>query len=133
MTSLFSDRKPSLTPSSSAGALPPRPKPFHMTDPFMDRGLWCFWLTADHPVLRFVSHLQCVLQQPMFNSPFPFRQQQQARMLFSINPRYDHQEVWLWIYETLECETKTVELGDLWVDAIEGIDENASADCGDSE
>lgn len=127
MTSLFSDRKSSFIPPSSSGALPPTPKPFHMTEPFMDRGLWAFWLTADLPVLRFVSHLQCVLQQPMFNSPFGVRQQH-TRMMFSINPRYDHQEVWLWIYETLECETKPIDLNELWVEAINTLADTPSED-----
>lgn len=97
--------------------LPPKPLPFHMTDPFQDRGMWCFWLTADTPVLQFTSHLNCVLSLS-YAAP-AFFSKPQGRGLVAINPRYDAQEVWLWIYELLESETHWVELDNSWEDAIQ--------------
>ena len=38
--------------------------------------------------------------------------------MFAINPRYDHEETWLWITELMESETKLVELNDIWETAI---------------
>ena len=105
----------SSTPYSPRGNHPPKPKPFHMTEPFLDRGLWCFWLTADDAVLHYVSHLNCILP-PQYN---PFHRRPQSRLLFMINPRYDHQEAWLWIYDQLEVETQNIELSEQWVEAVE--------------
>jgi hypothetical protein len=115
----FSNRRP-LPTSLPANAQPPRPKPFDMTEPVFERGVWTFWLTAEARVLDYVMHLYCILQQPLAPSPF-FVRRPQNRMLFSINPRYDHQEAWLWIHETLECESKDVELADIWNEILEDI------------
>lgn len=93
----------------------PRPKPFHITEPFQERGLWCFWLTADDGILEYISLLPCILQ-PHYSSPF--QRQLRGRVLFSINPRYDHEETWLWVYELLETETHHVELDEGWEQAI---------------
>ncbi|MBL8163596.1 MAG: hypothetical protein JNJ61_16545 [Anaerolineae bacterium] len=115
MSSLFSTGHPSPT---SRGALPPKPLPFHMTDPFLDRGVWCFWLTADEQVLQYTNHLNCVLNVSYMTPPF--MRKAQNRALVTINPRYDAQEVWLWMYETLETEAHVVELNESWEDAIVG-------------
>jgi hypothetical protein len=85
-----------------------------MSEPHQDRGLWCFWLTAEEPVLDYVAHLHCVL--PMSTGSF-FRRPQ-GRALFGINPRYDYHEAWLWIKELLEQEARPVELPESWEDAI---------------
>lgn len=95
---------------------PPRPKPFHMTEPVFQNGLWVFWLTADENVVQFVNALNCVL--PFANSPF-FRRSG-GRVMVSINPRYDHREAWTFIQELLQGETETVDLGDSWEEAITG-------------
>lgn len=100
--------------------LPPRPQPFHMTEPTMQNGIWSFWLTADERVLNYVSHLNCVLN--FTNSPFspsPFARRVGGRVMVSINPRYDHVEAWTWIHHLLEGETEVVELGDTWEEAID--------------
>ena len=61
-------------------------------------------------------------QQPVAPTPFFARRRTQNRMMFSINPRYDHQEAWLWIHELLESETEEVELSDIWEQALEDIE-----------
>lgn len=94
----------------------PKPKPFHITEPFHERGLWCFWLSSDDDVLQFVSNLNCILQ-PSVGSPFGRRLR--GRVLFAINPRYDHEETWLWLHEVLESEATWVELNEEWESAIQ--------------
>ena len=106
---------------------PPQPKAFHITEPFQDRGLWCFWLTAENEVLEYVAHLPCILH-PVFSSPFQRRLQ--GRVLFSINPRYDHEEAWVWISDLLESEASHVELTESWEDAIRSAHEEESKDEG---
>ncbi|MBA3870457.1 MAG: hypothetical protein ABI970_05045 [Chloroflexota bacterium] len=96
-------------------SLPPRPKPFHMTDAALQNGLWSFWLTADEPILQYVSNLNCVLS---FTGS-PFLRRPGGRVMVSINPRYDHLEAWNWIYNTLEGETQIVDLGETWEQAID--------------
>jgi hypothetical protein len=113
--------KPSLTPSSTP-LPPPRPKPFDMTEPHFNQGLWSFWLTAEPPVLTYVSHLPCVLQQAV-GSPFLGRRPTQHRQMFTINPRYDYQEAWLWIYQQLDSEAREVELNDVWEGALTDADD----------
>ncbi len=98
----------------------PRPRAFHITDPFLDSGLWCFWLTADDEVLAFVRTLNCVLD-PSADSVF--RRQARGRVLFGINPRYDHEEAWLWINDMLASETQQVELNQRWENAIDNAHE----------
>jgi hypothetical protein len=93
----------------------PKPKSFHITEPAYERGLWCFWLASDDDVLQFVSNLNCILQ-PSFGSPFGKRLR--GRVLFAINPRYDHEETWLWLHEILESESARVELNEDWESAI---------------
>lgn len=95
--------------------LPPTPKPFHITEPTLQNGIWIFWLTADDPVLRYVNHLNCVLAV----SQSPFARRANGRVMVSINPRYDHMEAWTWIRQLLESETKIVDLGNTWEEAIE--------------
>lgn len=94
---------------------PPVPKPFHMSEPFHDRGVWFFWLSADDPVIRFVGHLHCILPLP---EPNPYFRRPQSRALIGINPRYDHQEAWLWIYDLLGTEAHYIDLDDEWENAI---------------
>ncbi len=99
--------------------LPPRPKPFDMTEPFNEHGVWCFWLTADLPVLQFVTHLNCVLNASFMPPPFVARPH--GRVLVRINPRYDHQEAWLWLYEQLELESSKVELSESWEETLDAV------------
>jgi hypothetical protein len=103
---------------------PPAPRPYHMTDAFLDRGLWCFWLAADQEVLEYVSNLHCILQPP----PTPFQRRLQGRVLFAINPRYDHHEAWAWVKQTLDEETSIVELNDRWESALMEAQHNAQSD-----
>ncbi|HEX2906052.1 MAG TPA: hypothetical protein VHO69_04285 [Phototrophicaceae bacterium] len=88
-----------------------------MVEPHQEQGIWCFWLTADLPVLQFVTHLSCVLNVAYM--PPPFLTRPQARILVRINPRYDPQEAWLWIYEQLERESLPVELNAVWETALD--------------
>jgi hypothetical protein len=95
-------------------ATPPKPKPFDMSDPFQQPGgLWSFWLTADDPLLKFAAHLSCImpLSTPAFSRPM------RGRVMLGINPRYDHEEAWLWVYSQLEAEAQNVELSPAW-DAV---------------
>lgn len=94
----------------------PKPRPFHITEPHQERGLWCFWLTAEQDVLRFVYNLNCTLLPS--GGALPFGRRLSGRVMFAINPRYDHEETWLWLHEVLESETKQVELNDNWESAI---------------
>ena len=101
-------------------SLPPRPKPFHMTEATLQNGIWSFWLSADEPVIQYVGHLNCVLvltYSPFSGPPLPRRVG--GRVMVNINPRYDHLEAWNWIYHTLEGETQIVDLGDTWEEAID--------------
>jgi len=101
--------------------LPPRPQPFHMTEPTLQNGIWSFWLTADESVIQYVNHLNCVLSfaaSPFSGSPFAPRRIG-GRVAVSINPRYDHLEAWRWIRATLEGEAQIVDLGDTWEEAID--------------
>ena len=106
-------------------SLPPRPKPFHMTEPLFQNSIWSFWLTADEAVIQYVSHLNCVLSftgSAFGGSPFsgsPFTRRVGGRVMVSINPRYDHSEAWKWIRHLLEGETQFVELGETWEEAID--------------
>jgi hypothetical protein len=90
-----------------------------MTEPFVERGVWCFWLAADEPILQFVNHLNCVLTASFMAAPFLRRPS--GRAMIAINPRYDHQEVWLWIYELLEMETQNIELSERWEAMIDAV------------
>jgi hypothetical protein len=103
-----------------ASAFPPKPKPFNIGEPFNDRGLWGFWLTADQEIIDFVNHLSCIL--PASYSPFARRPVNRAVVF--INPRYDHEEVWLWLHDLLREETQHVELNDLWEEALENASTN---------
>lgn len=98
-------------------SLPPKPTPFHITEPKFERGLWCFYLTADDDVLSYVRHLHCILQ-PMSTGSF-FSRRLTGRVMFAINPRYDHQETWQWIVDTLGTETSSIELSEKWESAID--------------
>lgn len=95
----------------------PKPKPFHITEPEEEQGLWCFWLTADDTILEYVYNLNCVLTPKSNNSPFG-KDTLHARIRFAINPRYDHEETWLWLHDVLTSETTIVELDTNWEDAI---------------
>jgi hypothetical protein len=86
-----------------------------MTEATLQNGIWSFWLTADEPVIQYISHLNCVLS--FSNSPFLRRPG--GRVMVSINPRYDHVEAWAWIYHSLEGETQIVDLGETWEEAID--------------
>jgi hypothetical protein len=105
-----------MLPQQRPTGLPPIPKPFHITEPFENHGVWCFWLTADMPVLEFVARLNCILYAG-FN-PSALNRLPQMRVMYTINPRYDHQEAWLWIHELLETETARIELNDFWENAL---------------
>lgn len=94
----------------------PKPRPFHITEPKQSKGLWCFWLTADEDVLRFVYNLNCILMPPLGSTHY--ERKLSERILFAINPRYDYEETWLWLNEVLDSETNLVELDDSWETAI---------------
>jgi hypothetical protein len=87
-----------------------------MTEPFLDRGLWSFWLTAEEPVLQYVANLHCILNPGTSN---PFYRRPSGRILLNINPRYDYQEVWLWIHDLLQVEAQNIELNEAWESAIQ--------------
>ena len=106
--------------------LPPTPKPFHITEPKFERGLWSFWLTADDDILQYVRHLNCILQ-PMSSGSF-FTRRLTGRVMFAINPRYDHQQAWQWIVDMLQTETSSIELDEKWESAIDDALPNKSDD-----
>jgi len=118
------DDKPLKSGRNRRRMEPPTPKPYHITEPFQDRGLWCFWLTAEDTTLEYVRHLNCILHSPAN----PFQRRIRGRVLFSINPRYDHEEAWLWINELLETESSQIELQEPWEKAITQAFENDTSD-----
>lgn len=112
-----------LHEEDSAKAVPkipklPKPKPFHITEPQQEQGLWCFWLSADDTILRYVYNLNCILMPKFGGMPFG-RDKLRGRIKFAINPRYDHEETWLWLHDILTSETTIVELGTNWETAID--------------
>jgi hypothetical protein len=114
------EKKPSLLErldqSGVRASVPPTPKPFDMSEPVQQPGgLWGFWLTADDDILRYVANLNCILNA---SAPPAFSRTLRGRRLFSINPRYDHEDAWLWIFALLEAEAKKVTLTDTWEDAL---------------
>lgn len=117
-------------PRRPFAGLPPKPRPFDLTEPFDNHGVWCFWITAELPVLRLIAELHCILYSGFNLSPF--NQLAQQRVLYTINPRYDHQEAWLWIHELLETETRNLELSEAWENALDDIcrDETECSDEG---
>ena len=98
----------------------PKPKPFHITEPVLNNGLWSFWLTAEDEVLAFVQNLHCmqIAQKSRFGSS-RFQAKLSGRAHFTINPRYNHDEIWAWLHEVLTAEANTVALSDSWESAIE--------------
>jgi hypothetical protein len=121
-------KKPSLmqrlATSSASAAFPPKPKPFHMSEPYQQPGgLWAFWLTADDRVLKYVGSLSCILSSSN-QSNSPFARPARGRMMFNINPRYEHEEVWLWIHRLLEGESEEIELSNTWENVL--VDEDES-------
>lgn len=94
----------------------PRPRPYHMTDLFFENGLWKFWLTTDEALVEMVYHLPCVIP-PGFT---PFGRRINSRTVIQIDPRYDAKEAWRWVQETLEAESRRVELRSDWEDALTG-------------
>lgn len=107
-----------------SNGLPPRPKPFHMTEPVLQNGLWVFWLTADDHILHYVNTLNCILPFAMS----PFLRRPGGRVMVSINPRYDPLEAWTFIQNVLQGEAQPVELEAAWekaiVDACQHSEEN---------
>lgn len=106
----------------------PKPKPFHITKPILNNGLWSFWLTADDEVLAFVQNLRCMQIAPQ-NRFGGFQQQHlTGRAYFTINPRYDHNEIWVWLHEVLSTEAQSVELGETWEEAIDAAHAHTQTD-----
>lgn len=103
----------------------PKPSPYHITEPFQERGVWCFYLTAEREVLEYISRLNCILQS---GSGSPFQRRLRGRVLFAINPRYDHEETWVWITDLLDSEAVKVELSDQWEQAIDQAQTPVSGD-----
>jgi hypothetical protein len=101
-----------------------------MTEPVYERGVWCFWLAADDPILQYVSHLNCVLAVS-YMAP-SFAQRPQGRALVAINPRYDYEEVWLWLDDLLAAETQAIHLGEAWEVAINSACDEGLSDEWDS-
>lgn len=86
-----------------------RPKAFVMENPqniISGSGNWQFWLTAPLHVYDLVASWDCVAHLHY--------EDVWKRAYVVIDPRYDYQEAWLWIYEQLEAETQQVELSDVW-------------------
>lgn len=110
----MSDHDTGIPDDDSDGLSLPQPRPFHITEPFQERGLWCFWLTAEQDVLEYVRYLPCLLSP----AHSPFHRRVRGREMFSINPRYDYEDAWLWLIEVLESESHPVELNDDWESAI---------------
>jgi hypothetical protein len=49
----------------------------------------------------------------------PFFHRPSRRVLVKLNPRYDPQEAWHWLYLMIESEAQSIELGEQWEAAIQ--------------
>lgn len=96
--------------------LPFHVKPFHMTEPVFEDDLWCLWIYADSQILSYVQELECIIKAPHYRQlpGLP----PEKRIKVAINPRYDYQEVWLWLWDILELETKHTTLSEQWENAL---------------
>ena len=68
---------------------------------------------------HFVQHLECLVKAPHYRQlpGLP----PEKRIKVAINPRYDYQEVWLWLWDILEFETKNVDLSEQWENALSQV------------
>jgi hypothetical protein len=81
-----------------------KPKAFVMSEPQFV-GVWLFMLTIDRKYWDFVKRMPCVNTTSELSG---------NNIHVWIDPRYDYEEAWLWIYEQLETETHEVVLGAVW-------------------
>lgn len=83
-----------------------KPKPFVMENPEQYApGKWQFSLTAPDSLITFTKNLACVVNVvPIYGESH----------LVVINPRWDYQEAWMFIYEQLESESNETKLDDVW-------------------
>jgi len=92
-----------------------KPKAFALDNPIINHGQCLIPLVIDQRYHEFVRAMPCTLRVDDFMS-------MPNLLHLHIDPRYDFEEAWLWIYEQLEAETNKVELGDVWGKAIENIE-----------
>lgn len=80
-----------------------KPKSFVMNNPgqFGIGGTWAFRLYAEPSLIAFVANLAPVYDLFSYTS---------ESCAVSIDPRWDYEEAWLWIYEQLETEAQEVDL-----------------------
>lgn len=86
-----------------------KPLPFLMENPFRQHtgsGDWHFWLKADMPIYEFVRSLDCIAHVHY--------EDVWQRAWVSINPLYDYEEAWLFVYSEIEAETRRIELDKVW-------------------
>jgi hypothetical protein len=89
-----------------------KPQPFVMENPVniaSGSGNWQFWLTLPQDkrsLYDVVASWDCVSHLHY--------EDVWRRASVIIDPRYDYEEAWLWIYEQLQIETAVVELSEFW-------------------
>lgn len=83
-----------------------KPKAFVMSEPVAHiLNHWIVMIAIDYAYFDFIRAMPCVLSTEAWIG---------REIRVYIDPRYDYEEAWLWIYEQLETETREVELGEVW-------------------
>ena len=96
--------------------LPKKQPEFKMGVPHESRrtSSFAFWMTAsERRLLSAVRGMGCVANMK--------RSRSTGRILVEINPDHDPDEAWHWIRAELEDVVNTVELDDIWIEAIKWI------------
>lgn len=77
-------------------------------------GQYAFWMkTNDKKLLAVVRSMNCVTGMK--------RSRSTGKILVAINDDHDPDEAWHWIRKELEDAINTVELDDIWHDAIQWL------------
>lgn len=75
---------------------------------------YAFWLTTDdQKLLAAVYSMNCVAAMK--------RHKPTGRILVAIHDDHDPDEAWHWIYSELETAVNTIELDDLWHEAVKWL------------
>lgn len=80
---------------------------FVLENPTLEKNRWLSVLTADFRLIPFLKEFEGIEYINPLNPP---------TIHLWFDPRYDHEELWLALYEALEVESKLI---DTWADALE--------------
>ena len=87
-------------------------KRFVMNNPLPNGyGGYCFFIKADPDLVPVLSRIEGITHIRAWES-------ESDKYTVDLDERYDCEEVWLTIYDTLAAAVEPVELGDIWKDAL---------------